>query len=290
MSADLPLHLMEAAQLAQALPATGTSAQLAIIDCRHDLARPDWGRDEFAAAHIPGAVFAHLDHDLSGPVTPHSGRHPLPDPARLAAFLGAAGVAATTHVVAYDQDKGMYAARLWWLLRWLGHERVSVLNGGLAGWRAAHLPLSTAQEPRRAVRFSARAPLVQSASTAEVARELGAGHVLLLDARPADRFAGQNETIDPVAGHVPGARSQPFAHNLGADGRLQPAAALTRMWRTVLGDTPPSQVVAMCGSGVTACHNLLAMQLAGLPGARLYAGSFSEWIRDPARKVATGPA
>jgi thiosulfate/3-mercaptopyruvate sulfurtransferase len=290
MSADLPLHLMEAAQLAHALPATGTSAQLAIIDCRHDLARPDWGRQEFAAAHIPGAVFAHLDHDLSGPVTPQSGRHPLPDPATLALFLGAAGVETTTHVVAYDQDKGMYAARLWWLLRWLGHERVSVLNGGLAGWRAARLPLTTAQESRRAVRFSVRAPLVHAATTAQVARELHAGHLLLLDARPADRFAGQNETIDPVAGHVPGARSQPFALNLAADGRLQPAPVLAGMWHTVLGATPPSQVVAMCGSGVTACHNLLAMQLAGLPGARLYAGSFSEWIRDPARKVATGPA
>jgi thiosulfate/3-mercaptopyruvate sulfurtransferase len=289
MSADLPLHLIEAAHLAQALSASGTTPKLVIVDCRHDLARPDWGRQEFAAAHIPGAVFAHLDHALSGPVTAQSGRHPLPDSATLAAFLGAAGVDANTHVVAYDQDKSMFAARLWWLLRWLGHERVSVLNGGLAAWRVAQLPLEATQAPRTGVRFIARPALVQSVTTAEVARALEAGH-LLLDARAPDRFAGQNETLDPVAGHVPGARNQPFAQNLATDGHLQPAPVLAKMWHTVLGATPPSQVVAMCGSGVTACHNLLAMQLAGLPGARLYAGSFSEWIRDPARKVATGPA
>jgi thiosulfate/3-mercaptopyruvate sulfurtransferase len=290
MSADLPLHLIEAAQLAQRLRDAGPAASLVIIDCRHDLARPDWGQQEFAAAHIPSAVFAHLDHDLSGPVTPQSGRHPLPDPAELAAFLGAAGVAANTHVVAYDQDKSMLAARLWWLLRWLGHERVAVLNGGLAAWRAARLPLESVPAPRTAARFIARPALEQTVTTQEVARELGAGHVLLLDARGADRFAGQNETLDPVAGHIPGARNQPFACNLGADGRLQPAPELAKMWHAVLGATPPAQVVAMCGSGVTACHNLLALQLAGLPGARLYAGSFSEWIRNPARPVATGPA
>jgi thiosulfate/3-mercaptopyruvate sulfurtransferase len=290
MSADLPLHLIEAAQLAQALAASGAAPPPVIVDCRHDLARPDWGRQEFAAAHIPGAVFAHLDHDLSGTVTPQSGRHPLPEPATLAAFLGAAGIDAHTHVVAYDQDRSMYAARLWWLLRWLGHERVSVLNGGLAAWRAAQLPLAATAAPRTAVRFIARPELVRSVTTAEVARELGAGGLLLLDARAPDRFAGQNETLDAVAGHVPGARNQPFAHNLTADGHLQPTAVLAQMWRTVLGATPAAQVVAMCGSGVTACHNLLALQLAGLPGARLYAGSFSEWIRDPSRKVATGPA
>jgi thiosulfate/3-mercaptopyruvate sulfurtransferase len=290
MSADLPLHLIEAAQLARALSAPAASPRVVIFDCRHDLTHPDWGRQEFAAAHIPGAVFAHLDHDLSGPVTPQSGRHPLPDPAKLAAFLGAAGVDADTQVLAYDQDKSMFAARLWWLLRWLGHERVSVLNGGLAAWQAAQLPLEHTPAPRTAVRFSARPALVQPVTTLAVARELGSGDMLLLDARGADRFAGHNETIDPVAGHVPGARSQPFALNLAAGGQLLPPAALAKMWHAVLGATPPSQVVAMCGSGVTACHNLLAMQLAGLPGARLYAGSFSEWIRDPGRPVATGPA
>jgi thiosulfate/3-mercaptopyruvate sulfurtransferase len=281
------LHLIEPAELAArcAAPATRT----VVFDCRHDLLRPDWGRDEYAAAHIPGAVFAHLDHDLSSPVTPQSGRHPLPLPAALAAFLGAAGVGTDSDVVAYDQDKSPFAARLWWLLRWLGHERVAVLNGGLAAWQAAGLPLQSAPAPRRAQPFVVRPALAQALTTAEVQRELEGGRMLLLDARSADRFAGQNETIDAVAGHVPGARNQPFALNLDPSGRLRSTAALTALWRGALGDTPPAQVVAMCGSGVTACHNLLAMELAGLPGARLYAGSFSEWIRDPARQVATGP-
>jgi thiosulfate/3-mercaptopyruvate sulfurtransferase len=281
------LHLIEPAEVAARLAAPETRS--VVFDCRHDLLRPDWGREEFAAGHIPGAVFAHLDHDLSGPVTAQSGRHPLPDRAVLAAFLGAAGVDTDTEVVAYDQDKSPYAARLWWLLRWLGHDRVAVLNGGLAAWRAAGLPLHDAAAPRLARPFRVRAALVQAVTTAEVQRELEGGRVLLLDARSADRFAGQNETIDAVAGHVPGARNQPFTLNLDAHGRLQSTAALTGLWRAALGDAPATQVVAMCGSGVTACHNLLAMELAGLPGARLYAGSFSEWIRDPARKVATGP-
>jgi thiosulfate/3-mercaptopyruvate sulfurtransferase len=281
------MHLIEAVELAAALAAPDTS-RVVIVDCRHDLSRPDWGREQFAAAHIPGAVFAHLDHDLSSPVTERSGRHPLPDPADLSAFLSAAGVDATSHVVAYDQDRSPYAARLWWLLRWLGHERVSVLKGGLAAWRAAGLPLESTQAPHAARQFIARPALVQAVSTAQVERDLEAGRILLLDARGADRFAGENETIDPVAGHVPGARNQPFAQNLESDGRLKPAASLAALWRRTLADTPPARVVAMCGSGVTACHNLLAMELAGLPGARLYAGSFSEWIRDPSRPVATG--
>ncbi len=284
---ELPSHLIEAADLATAL-ATGRTPL--VVDCRHDLSRPEWGREQFAAAHIPGAIFADLDHDLSGPVTPGSGRHPLPDPSRLAQFLGAAGVDADTQVVAYDQDKSMFAARLWWLLRWLGHARVSVLNGGLSAWAAAGLPLQSTLAARSPRRFSARPALVQAITTAEVERDLDAGRILLLDARAADRFAGRNETIDPIAGHVPGARNQPFALNLGVDGRLRPAADLTTLWHAALGDTPATQVVAMCGSGVTACHNLLAMEVAGLSGARLYAGSYSEWIRDPAREVATGSA
>lgn len=288
MSQEPPLHRIEAVELAAALATAGTRPVVA-VDCRHDLSHPDLGPRQFGTAHIPGAVFAHLDHDLSGPVTAQSGRHPLPDRFALAKFLGAAGIDADTHVVAYDQDKSMFAARLWWLLRWLGHERVSVLDGGLAAWQAAGLPLHGTPTARSARTFSVRPALAQTVTTAQVQRELGVGRMLLLDARAPDRFAGRNETLDSKAGHVPGARNQPFALNLDGDGRLRSAAALRALWSEVLGDTPPAQVVAMCGSGVTACHNLLAMELAGLPGARLYAGSFSEWIRDPARKVATGP-
>jgi thiosulfate/3-mercaptopyruvate sulfurtransferase len=283
------LHLIEPTELAMVLAQSGL-ARTVVVDCRHDLLRPDWGRQEYAAGHIPGAVFAHLDRDLSSPVTPLSGRHPLPDPAALATFLGAAGIDAGTRVVAYDQDRSMYAARLWWLLRWLGHERAAVLDGGLAAWRAAGLPLQATPASHAARQFIARPALLRPVSTAEVERELAGGRILLLDARAADRFAGENETIDPIAGHVPGARNHPFALNLDSDGRLLPPATLGSTWRTVLGATPPTQVVAMCGSGVTACHNLLAMELAELPGGRLYAGSFSEWIRDARRKVATGPA
>jgi thiosulfate/3-mercaptopyruvate sulfurtransferase len=288
MSVQPPRHLIEPVELA-ALLGRSAKSRVVVVDCRHDLARPAWGLEQFAAGHIPGAVFASLDRDLSAPITPQSGRHPLPDPYDLAAFLGACGIDETTAVIAYDQDRSMYAARLWWLLRWLGHEEVAVLNGGLAAWRAADLPLQTATPPRMARRFISRPALVQPVTTLQVQRDLAAGAILLLDARPPDRFAGQNETIDPVAGHIPGARSRPFALNLDKDGRLHTAAELARSWRAELGTTAPGSVVAMCGSGVTACHNLLALELAGLPGAKLYAGSFSEWIRDPARKVATGP-
>jgi thiosulfate/3-mercaptopyruvate sulfurtransferase len=285
------LALMLAAQRRGGAWSPPGPTRLVVVDCRHDLSRPEWGRMEYAAAHIPGAAFAHLDRDLAGPVTPQSGRHPLPDRAALAAFLGSIGVDSETMVVAYDQDRSMYAARLWWLLRWLGHEHVAILDGGWAAWREWDLPapvsnIPASPQPRE---FIARPALVQAVTTAEVQRDLATGRILLLDARAPDRFAGQNETIDPVAGHVPGARNQPFALNLDG-GRLRPVDALTGMWRGVLGDTPPERVVVMCGSGVTACHDLLAMELAGLPGARLYAGSWSEWIRDPARKVATGPA
>ena len=282
------MHLIEPPALA-ALLAVPHHHDVVVMDCRHDLWRPEWGRQEYAIGHIPGARFAHLDEDLSGAVTARTGRHPLPEPATLAAFLGAAGIGPDTTVVAYDQDNSMYAARLWWLLRWLGHEKVAVLNGGLAAWQRAALPLETRTPAPRAREFPVRPARAGVLSTAQVQEQLAAGRILLLDARPADRFAGLNETLDPVAGHVPGARNQPFAQNLDAQGRLKPAAELGVLWRAVLGATPPERVVAMCGSGVTACHNLLAMELAGLCGAQLYAGSFSEWIRDPGRPVATGP-
>jgi thiosulfate/3-mercaptopyruvate sulfurtransferase len=265
------------------------------VDCRSDIMRPDWGRASFLDSHIPGARFADLNEDLSGPMTPASGRHPLPDAQRFARWLGSQGIDATTHVVAYDQGPGPYAARLWWLLRSLGHARVQVLDGGLAAWCAAGLPVASGAPGVVRARSYAMRPFAGWLGVAELQQALARDELLLVDARPADRFAGQNEVIDPVAGHVPGALNRPFLSNLGQDGRFLPAATLRAQWQQLMGARAPSSVVAMCGSGVTACHLLLSLEIAGhalgtREGARLYAGSFSEWIRDPARPVATGAA
>jgi len=258
-----------------------------LLDCRFELSQPDWGAQAYASSHIPHAHYAHLDRDLSGPVTPASGRHPLPDAEVLAATLSAWGIDATVQVIAYDQGSGAYAARLWWLLRWVGHRCVAVLDGGLAAWQQAGLPLTAEVDVKRPRRFVARSNADAIVSSSELSAALAAGELdrsvrLLVDARGSDRFLGQNETIDPVAGHVPGARSHPFTGNLDR-GRFLTAAALRARWLETLQGRSPGQLVSMCGSGVTACHNLLALEVAGLPGGRLYAGSWSEWIRDPAR-------
>jgi thiosulfate/3-mercaptopyruvate sulfurtransferase len=266
----------------------------AIIDCRFDLARPAWGAGVFAAGHIPHALYADLDGDLSGPAGPRTGRHPLPEIAELAATFGRLGIDAAVQVVAYDQGSAVFAARLWWLLRWLGHERVAVLNGGLAAWERAGLPLSTRELSRAVRRFvpqpSAAAGFVSGAQVAELVASgaLKRGDTQLIDARAADRFAGDNETLDAIAGHVPGARNHPYSDNLGADGRFLETRELNRRWQSTLAGQGGARVIAMCGSGVSACHNLLALELAGLPGARLYAGSWSEWIRDPEHPIARG--
>jgi len=276
--------LIETAELAQLMQ----DPRCAILDCRFDLAQPDWGARVHAAGHIPHALYAHLDHDLAGAVQRGSGRHPLPSAALWRATLGRWGIDGSSQVVAYDQGPGAYAARLWWLMRWVGHSNVAVLNGGYAAWVAAGLPISVASETRPATTFTAAAGATGTLDAQELARALAAGEILLVDARAADRFAGENESIDPIAGHVPGARNQPFAANLDPQGRFLAPAALRRRWAGVLGARPASDLVSMCGSGVTACHNLLALQIAGLTGARLYPGSWSEWIRDPARPVARG--
>lgn len=274
---------------ANTLAAQLDRADLVVFDCRFDLANTAWGEAEFNAAHIPGAQYLHLDRDLSGPITAHSGRHPLPDPAVFAHALAARGVGESSQLVAYDQGNGAHAARLWWLARWIGLRAVAVLDGGMAAWRGADLPAETVVRARApaTLRVSEDSRAWVTTETVDALR-LRPGH-LLVDARGAERFAGRNETIDPVAGHVPGARNHPFAGNLGVDGRFLPVEQLRRRWDTLLGSLPPSAVVAMCGSGVTACHNLLALEHAGLPGARLYAGSWSEWIRDPSRPTAVGP-
>lgn len=262
-----------------------------LFDCRFDLADTRHGAAAHARSHIPGAYYADLERDLSGPVTPSSGRHPLPDPARLCAWLGRHGVGRDTRVVAYDDSGGTMAVRLWWLLRWLGHRRVAVLDGGWQAWCEAGLPLESASPPPPAAAvFDAVPDPHQVVTTAEVAASLrgGADRLLLLDARAQARFRGAAEPIDPVAGHVPGAVNVPLQDNLDARGRFKSAAELRARYDTALAGRPPAEVAAMCGSGVTACHTLLAMAVAGLTGSRLYAGSWSEWIRDPARPVATG--
>jgi thiosulfate/3-mercaptopyruvate sulfurtransferase len=263
----------------------------AVLDCRFELGRPESGARAYAEGHVPNAIYAHLDHDLSAPVTSTSGRHPLPMLDAFVATLGRWGIDEKVQVVAYDQGNGAYAARLWWLLRWVGHSRVAVLNGGFAAWQHAGLPVSKQPGVRQLRRFTPNRDgrnVGGVVATVELQKLLAAGQLAtgertLIDARSADRFAGQNETIDPVAGHVPGAINHPFAHNLDAQGRFLPPQALRSKWLEILGHRAPATAIAMCGSGVTACHNLLALEVAGLPGAQLYAGSWSEWIRDAAR-------
>ena len=260
-----------------------------VVDCRHDLSQPALGAQRYAQGHLPGAVHAHLDDDLSGPKTGGNGRHPLPARTAFVAWLQKNGITGDDQVVAYDDAGGAYAARLWWLLRSVGHTRVAVLDGGLDAWKATGGAL-TQDLPRHAA--STFKPQGTDASPTvdvhDVLRNLQARESLVLDARGASRYAGVGETIDPVGGHIPGAANRPYMDNLGADGRFKPADALRAEFEAVLGAWQPQQVIAQCGSGVTACHNLLALQVAGLTGARLYPGSWSEWCSDPARPVARG--
>ncbi len=262
-----------------------------MLDCRHDLMNPDFGRNAFAEGHIQGAQFANIDTDLSGPKKDAEGvfhgRHPLPDRTALLETLRRWGVSEGTQVVAYDAHGGMYAARLWWLLRWLGHGTAAVLDGGLAAWSAAGQPLVTSITERPRGNLADQAALVRTVSVGDLLENLDAKRLQVVDARANDRFRGENETIDPVGGHIPGARNRFFKDNLQADGRFKDAAALKQELAPVVG--APASAVMQCGSGVTACHNLLALEVAGLPGAALYPGSWSEWCADSTRPVATGP-
>ncbi|HEY9104663.1 sulfurtransferase [Chitinimonas sp.] len=260
-----------------------------ILDCRHDLAQPAAGRVAYAEGHLPGAVFLHLDEDLSGPKNGRNGRHPLPDPVVLAARLRSLGLGAGKRVVAYDAQGGMYAARAWWLLRWLGWDAVQVLDGGLAAWQAAGGILSQTVPQPVAGDFEAKLRPALAVDVDMVQDNLDRQDFVVVDARAPGRFAGEGETLDPVAGHIPMARNRFFQQNLQADGRFKPAGQLRAEWLAVLNGLDAHDTVQQCGSGVTACHNLLALELAGLPGARLYPGSWSEWCSDTARPVATGP-
>jgi thiosulfate/3-mercaptopyruvate sulfurtransferase len=252
-----------------------------IVDCRAALQDPDFGRTAYARGHIPGAVFADLEADLSGPVGTGTGRHPLPDRETLTRKLGEWGIDEQTQIVAYDAGPGPFAARFWWLARWLGHPDVAVLDGGLAAWERAAYPLSTEASRIRPARFPIRPALTRTTTTDEVAARLT--EIELLDARDEARFRGEQEPIDPVAGHIPGASCLPFHGNLDADGRFRPVDALRSRFEPHLRSG--SAVVCYCGSGVTAAHIVLAMVHAGLPEPSLYPGSWSEWITDPSRPI-----
>jgi thiosulfate/3-mercaptopyruvate sulfurtransferase len=282
--------LIDAASLRGMLGGAG----VAVVDCRFDLQDPEAGRQAYLRSHIPGARYADLNKDLSAPVSLSSGRHPLPTPQEFAAKLDQWGIGLGTQVIAYDESNGSFAARLWWMLRWLGHRTAAVLDGGLKAWIAQGGALVSGEETALAAGNRPRlgfAPHVDAAAVlgaAEVASLLRDPRRLLVDARAAERYSGAIEPIDAVAGHIAGAVNHPFTQNLDADGRFLPAAELRRRWEERLAGREPRNVAAMCGSGVTACHNLLSLEIAGLSGAKLYAGSWSEWIRDPTRAIARG--
>jgi thiosulfate/3-mercaptopyruvate sulfurtransferase len=259
--------------------------QWIVFDCRFDLADTGAGRREYAQSHIAGARYAHLDADLSGAKTGTNGRHPLPDPQVFSAKLAEFGLRKGMQAVAYDASGGYYAARLWWMLRWVGHAESAVVDGGWKAWLDAGLPVSAQLPAVTGGNFNGAARDMAVDANFVLGR-IGQSGDLVIDARSPDRFRGENETLDPVGGHIPGAANRFFKDNLAADGRFRPAAELRREYAALLGATAPQRVVHQCGSGVTACHNLLAMEIAGLTGSKLYPGSWSEWCSDPKRPIA----
>ena len=260
----------------------------AVLDCRFDLHQHDWGHQQYRLGHIPGAVYVSLSDDLAAQQS-SGGRHPLPSVDALAATFGRLGIDRSTQVAVYDQDAGLFASRLWWSLRYLGHDAVAVVDGGWAKWVREGRPVRSGDESRRPALFVPQPRTGMPISLDEVIRNLDAPERLLIDARGPDRFEGQSEPIDRVAGHIPGAVNHFYRWNVDADGTFLSPAVLREKFAAVLDGRAPSQAIVYCGSGVSACHNLLAMEHAGLPGARLYVGSWSEWSSDPARPVETGP-
>jgi thiosulfate/3-mercaptopyruvate sulfurtransferase len=260
-----------------------------IMDCRFALNDPGQGRRDYQQSHIVGAVYASLDEDLSGPIIRgQTSRHPLPEVEVFVETLSRWGIDASVQVVAYDGSGGAMAARLWWMLRWLGHEAVAVLDGGWPKWQAEGRPVTDGTELADPRHFLPRLRPELLYQAGDVVTMMDKPGICLLDARSADRYRGENETLDPVAGHIPGARSLPYGGNLSKDGTFLPVETLRTRYQAALGGTPAEEAVFYCGSGVTAAHNVLAVAHAGLGDAKLYAGSWSEWITDPARPVATG--
>lgn len=276
--------LISASVLAERL--NDSDAQTVVLDCRSYLLDPGQGLRSYREGHIPTAVFIDMETDLSAPITPTSGRHPLPDFTQLSTTLAQSGISAATQVVVYDDCSGAMAVRAWWLLRMLGHTAVAVLDGGYPAWLAADYPITDKVAQVVPGSFSGEPDMSMILPLQQVAEFTTTG--LLIDARSAERYRGEQEPIDPVAGHIPGAFNRPLQQNLTADGLFKSVAVLQQEWRRFMADYEPQQVAHYCGSGVTACHNLLAMEHAGLHGSKLYPGSWSEWVRDPQRPVATG--
>lgn len=260
----------------------------AIVDSRFDLAKPEWGAAQYRVSHIPGAVYAHLDHDLSGPMTGRNGRHPLPDMDQFKIRLGQWGIDSQTQVVVYDQHNSMQASRLWWMLKYLGHRAVAVADGGFAKWVREARPVQAGHETRPPKIFQGEPqPALRLSAEAVEAIRIDPAY-RLIDSRAPERYRGEVEPLDPVAGHIPGAVNLFNLSNVNSDGTFLPPEVLRAKFAALLGEVPPSHAVTYCGSGVAAAHNILAMDIAGLTGGRLYAGSWSEWCSDPARPTATG--
>lgn len=278
--------LIKAQELSEILQ----TPNLRVVDCRFDLARPAWGRENYAASHIPGAVFADLNLDLSSYPTSASSRHPLPDPPVFVETLARWGIDPAARVVVYDTSGGGFAGRLWWMLRAMGHKSVQLLDGGFVHWQRASLPLAAGEEtvPPALFRYSAEFAPDLFLTSQQVLNAIQEPNTLLIDARAPERFQGLSEPIDPVAGHIPGAINRFYGDNLTSEGTFKPAAQLKQEFSNLVPDYPSRQAVVYCGSGVTSCHHLIALEIAGLPPAKLYLGSWSEWIRDPNRPVATG--
>ena len=268
------------------LAANLDNPQFVIFDCRHELGNPAYGKQVYAQSHVSNAHFASVDNDLSAIPTGCNGRHPLPDIEPFAAWLDSMGVTDDTQVVGYDNAAGVYASRLWWMLKWLGHDRVAVLDGGWSAWSEAGQPVTADVPALLAAKFNAK-PRDVNVDADYVLANLKSPQMLVVDARSNDRFHGQNETMDPVGGHIPGAANRLFKTNVDERGFFRPPAELRGEFMALIGDTPVQNVVHQCGSGVSACHNLLAMEVAALTGSRLYPGSWSEWVADPARPIAT---
>jgi thiosulfate/3-mercaptopyruvate sulfurtransferase len=278
--------LISATELAQHL----LEPNWIVLDCRHDLANPNAGRAAYDTGHLPNAQFANIDTDLSNKaVGPHGefrGRHPLPDPAAFIETLRHWGINHNSQVVAYDAHGGMFAARLWWMLRWVGHGAVAVLDGGLSTWMASENWLSTEHASKLRGNIALQAAITTQVTVDEVLANVSTSARQVIDARAADRFRGENETLDPIGGHIPNAKNRFFKDNLQSDGRFKSAEQLRSEWNALIAH--PQNVIMQCGSGVTACHNLLALEIAGLSGAALYPGSWSEWCANPNRPIATG--